>query len=78
MRDAPQLTGTWQSIRTKHYILAGAQPNPRFVTHHHAVSKQADWSTETIMGGHDLMITHSVELADSLGQIAQRVAANSS
>jgi pimeloyl-ACP methyl ester carboxylesterase len=72
MRDAPQLTGAWHSVPTKHYILAGAQPNPRFLAHYDSVSKQADWSTETIMGSHDLMVTHPFELAHSLDKIAQR------
>jgi pimeloyl-ACP methyl ester carboxylesterase len=71
MRDVPQIRGAWQSVRTKHYILAGAKPNPRFVAHHHAVSTQTDWSTETIMGSHDLMVTHPSELANSLEKIAQ-------
>ena len=54
MQDVPQLGQAWTRVRTKHYILAGMNNNPRFRAHYNTAQSQADWTTEVIAGGHDL------------------------
>jgi pimeloyl-ACP methyl ester carboxylesterase len=71
MHDAPELGQAWKSVPSKHYILAGGQPNPRFLAHYHAAESQSDWTTEVIDGGHDLMVTHPNELSTALDRIAR-------
>lgn len=73
MHDVPRFGQHWLSVPIKHYVLAGAQMNPRFVEHFDWAKQQADWSTEVIDGGHDLMVTHSKELSDALERI-ERIA----
>lgn len=70
MYDKPQLTQTWQAVGIKHYILAGAHANPRFLAHYHAVQNQIGWTTEVIAGGHDLMLTDPDALSAALQRIA--------
>jgi pimeloyl-ACP methyl ester carboxylesterase len=70
MLDAPQLTQAWQTVSTKHYILAGAHPNPRFKAHYSWVQDQAGWTSEVMDGGHDLMVTHPNELVVALQRVA--------
>jgi hypothetical protein len=71
MHDAPQLGQAWKSVPSKHYILAGAQMNPRFLAHYKSAKSQPDWTTEVIDGGHDLMVTHPNELGTALDRIAR-------
>jgi hypothetical protein len=71
MHDLPQLGQAWRTVPTKHYILAGAQMNPRFSAHYKAAQSQSDWTTEVIAGGHDLMVTHPIELSMALDRIAR-------
>lgn len=71
MHDLPQLGQAWRTVPTKHYILAGAQMNPRFCAHYKAAQSQSDWTTEVIDGGHDLMVTHPTELSMALERVAQ-------
>lgn len=71
MHDAPQLGQAWKSVPAKHYILAGAQMNPRFLAHYNSAQSQSDWTTEVIDGGHDLMVTHPAELSMALDRIAR-------
>ncbi|MBP9930461.1 MAG: alpha/beta hydrolase [Rhodoferax sp.] len=66
MFDAPVVTGRWQEVPRKHYVLAGAHQGPRFVAHHAAVSNQPGWTTAVIDGGHDLMVTHPEALTHEL------------
>jgi pimeloyl-ACP methyl ester carboxylesterase len=66
MLDVPAITGRWRQVPRKHYVLAGANPGLRFVDHHATVSRQADWTSAVIDGGHDLMITHADELTQEL------------
>jgi len=70
MLDAPRLTQAWTAISTKHYILAGSRPNPRFEAHYTWVRTQAGWTSEVIAGGHDLMVTQPNELSAALQRIA--------
>jgi pimeloyl-ACP methyl ester carboxylesterase len=70
MRDAPRLTQAWQAVPTKHYILAGAQPNPRFEAHYEWTQVQTGWTSEVIMGGHDLMVTRADELSAALHRVS--------
>jgi pimeloyl-ACP methyl ester carboxylesterase len=70
MRDLPRLGRAWLAVARKHYILAGAHANPRFVAHHAALKRQPEWTTQIIDGGHDLMITHPLELSDALQGVA--------
>ena len=70
MYDAPSLTQAWQAVGIKHYILAGAHMNPRFLAHYHAVQNQSGWTSEVIPGGHDLMITEPNVLSDALQRVA--------
>lgn len=74
MYDTPRLAQDWQAVRIKHYILAGAHANPRFLAHFNAVQTQSGWTSEVIAGGHDLMITEPNQLSEAL----QRVSTNSS
>jgi pimeloyl-ACP methyl ester carboxylesterase len=69
MHDLPRLARSWLSVARKHYILAGAYGNPRFVANHAAFTRQPGWTTEVIDGGHDLMITHPLELSDALRKL---------
>ena len=71
MQDVPQLGQAWTHVRTKHYILAGMNNNPRFRAHYNTAQSQADWTTEVIDGGHDLMVTHPYELSTALNRVAQ-------
>jgi pimeloyl-ACP methyl ester carboxylesterase len=70
MHDAPQLTHAWQTVPRKHYILAGAHPNPRFEAHYKWAQDQAGWTSEVMDGGHDLMVTHPNELSAALQRVA--------
>jgi hypothetical protein len=45
--------------------------NPRFSAHYKAAQSQSDWTTEVIAGGHDLMVTHPIELSMALDRIAR-------
>lgn len=71
MNDVPLLGQAWKSVPTKHYILANAQPNPRFSAHYKLAQNEDDWTTEVIAGGHDLMVTHPTELSMALDRIAE-------
>jgi pimeloyl-ACP methyl ester carboxylesterase len=70
MFDAPRLTQAWMAVPTKHYILAGAHPNPRFEAHYQWAQVQAGWTSEVIVGGHDLMVTQPDELSAALQRVA--------
>ena len=70
MYDAPRPTQAWQAVRIKHYILAGAHTNPRFLAHYTAVQNQSGWTSEVITGGHDLMVTEPKALSESLQRVA--------
>ena len=70
MFDAPRLTQAWKAVPTKHYILAGANPNPRFEAHYQWAQAQAGWTSEVIVGGHDLMVTQPGELSAALQRLA--------
>jgi pimeloyl-ACP methyl ester carboxylesterase len=70
MFDAPRLTQAWTVVPTKHYILAGAHPNPRFEAHYQWAQAQAGWTSEVIVGGHDLMVTQPDELSAALQRVA--------
>jgi pimeloyl-ACP methyl ester carboxylesterase len=70
MFDAPRLTQAWKAVPTKHYILAGAHPNPRFEAHYQWAQAQAGWTSEVIVGGHDLMVTQPDELSAALQRVA--------
>ena len=70
MYDLPRLGQSWQTVARKHYILAGAHGNPRFIAHHAAAIQQSDWTTQVIDGGHDLMVTEPALLSDALLQVA--------
>ena len=72
MLDAPRLTHAWQAVPTKHYILAGAQPNPRFEAHYSWVQSQAGWTSEVMLGGHDLMVTQPNDLSAALQRVATK------
>jgi pimeloyl-ACP methyl ester carboxylesterase len=72
MFDAPRLTQAWKAVPTKHYILAGAHPNPRFEAHYQWAQAQAGWTSEVIVGGHDLMVTQPGELSAALQRLATR------
>ena len=76
MHDVPQLGQAWQSVRTKHYILAGAQANPRFQAYYDSVQSQPNWTTEVIVGSHDLMVTHPHELSMALDRVASHSISN--
>ncbi len=76
MHDVPCLGQAWTSVRLKHYILAGANANPRFIEHYNWAQGQPDWSTEIIAGGHDLMVTHPKELSQALQRIADAAKGN--
>ncbi len=70
MYDKPQLKQAWQAVGIKHYIVAGAHPNPRFLAHYHAVQNQPGWTSEVIAGGHDLMVTEPNALTAALQRVA--------
>jgi hypothetical protein len=73
MHDRPRLGSAWQSVRVKHYVLAGGQANPRFQAYYDAVKCQPDWTTEVIAGGHDLMVTHPNEVRQALDRVAASI-----
>lgn len=73
MHDVPHLGQAWQSVRTKHYILAGAEANPRFLAYYHSAQSQPSWTTEVIVGSHDLMVTHPNELSTALDRVAAQI-----
>lgn len=66
MFDEPVVTGRWRDVPRKHYVLAGAHRNPRFVAHHAAAAGDSAWTTAVIDGPHDLMVTHPDALAREL------------
>jgi pimeloyl-ACP methyl ester carboxylesterase len=70
MYDKPRLNQNWQAVAIKHYIVAGASANPRFLAHYYAVQNQIGWTSEVIDGGHDLMITEPLALSAALQRIA--------
>lgn len=69
MMDAPRLSGRWQSVPRKHYLLAAGPPRSRFSDVHAALSRQPGWKTALVPGGHETMWTHPHELAASLRPI---------
>ncbi len=73
MHDVPRLQQVWKSVRSKHYILAGAQINPRFLAYYNSAQSQPDWTTEVINGSHDLMVTHPIELSLALDRVASKI-----
>jgi pimeloyl-ACP methyl ester carboxylesterase len=66
MMDAPRLSGRWQTVQRKHYLLAAGPPRSRFSDVHSALTKQPGWTTALVAGGHEMMWTHAHELAGSL------------
>jgi pimeloyl-ACP methyl ester carboxylesterase len=66
MMDVPRLSGRWQSVRCKHYLLAAGPPKSRFSDVHAALTQQPGWKTALVTGGHEAMWTHPDELAASL------------
>lgn len=66
MMDTPRLSGRWQSVPRKHYLLAGGPPPSRFADLHTAMAREPGWTTARVAGGHEMMWTHPHELAASL------------
>ena len=68
MMDVPRLSGRWQSVPRKHYLLAAGPPVSRFSNVHAALTKEPGWTTAVVTGGHEMMWTHPRELAATLIQ----------
>jgi pimeloyl-ACP methyl ester carboxylesterase len=66
MMDMPRLSGRWRSVPRKHYLLAAGPPASRFSGVHAALTKDPAWTTAVVAGGHEMMWTHSRELAAAL------------
>jgi len=71
MFDPAVITGRWNEVPRKHYVLAGAYRGPRFVEHHAAACRHPGWTTAVVEGGHDLMVTHPDALTQELLTVAQ-------
>jgi pimeloyl-ACP methyl ester carboxylesterase len=66
MMDAPRISGRWQSVPRKHYLLAAGPPASRFSHVHAALVHEPAWATALVAGGHEMMWTHPHELAEAL------------
>jgi pimeloyl-ACP methyl ester carboxylesterase len=66
MMDAPRLSGRWQAVKRKCYLLAAGPPASRFASVHAALAREPGWTTGLVMGGHEMMWTHPQELAGAL------------
>ena len=65
-----QLTGTWQSLPRKFYILAELHPNSNFKRFSAPLSQKPDWDVRSIPSGHDIMVDKPDILAKMLLEIA--------
>ena len=66
MMDVPRLSGRWQRVRRKHYLLAAGPPASRFADVHAGLAGDPGWTTAVVTGGHEMMWTHPRELAADL------------
>jgi pimeloyl-ACP methyl ester carboxylesterase len=66
MMDAPRISGRWQSVPRKNYLLAAGPPPSRFSDLHAALAHEPGWTTALVTGGHEMMWTHPHELAAAL------------
>lgn len=66
MMDVPRLSGRWQAVPHKHYLLAAGPPASRFTEVHAALTRANGWTTALVAGGHDMMWTHPHALAGAL------------
>jgi pimeloyl-ACP methyl ester carboxylesterase len=66
MMDVPRLSGRWQSVLRKHYLLAAGPPASRFSAVHATLAHEPGWTTALVAGGHEMMWTHPHELAAAL------------
>ena len=64
------LTGAWQSVPKKMYLLAEHHPNSSFDRFATPLSQEADWDIRTVASGHDVMIDTPELLAEILLEFA--------
>ena len=72
MMDRPRITGRWQQVATKCYLLAAGPPPSRFAHHHAALAAAPGWTTAVVPGGHEMMWTHPDDLLHALSTCIAR------
>ena len=68
--QAVHLTGTWESVPTKIYLLAEHHPNSSFDRFSVPLSEKPDWDVRTVSAGHDVMIDTPELLAEIFQELA--------
>ena len=64
------LTGAWETVAKKMYLLAELHPNSSFERFSVPLSKKPDWDVRSVKSGHDVMIDTPELLADILLELA--------
>jgi pimeloyl-ACP methyl ester carboxylesterase len=68
--QAAHLTGAWETVATKMYLLAELHPNSNFDRFASPLSLREDWDVRTIASGHDVMIDTPTLLAEIFLELA--------
>ena len=64
------LTGAWETVPKKMYLLAELHPNSSFERFSVPLSKKPDWDVRNVKSGHDVMIDTPELLAEILLELA--------
>ena len=64
------LTGAWEKVPKKMYLLAELHPNSSFERFSVPLSKKPDWDVRSVKSGHDVMIDTPELLAEILLELA--------
>lgn len=64
------LTGAWETVPKKMYLLAELHPNSSFDRFSVPLSEKPDWDVRSVASGHDVMIDTPELLADILIELA--------
>tara|TARA_R110000868_G_scaffold1253_5_gene9696 strand:- start:525 stop:1235 length:711 start_codon:yes stop_codon:yes gene_type:complete len=64
------LTGAWESVPKKMYVLAELHPNSSFDRFSVPLSEKPDWDVRSVASGHDVMVDKPELLAELLLELA--------
>ena len=68
--QAPHLSGAWNKVPKKLYLLAGNHPNSTFDRFATPLSQDPEWDVRTVDAGHDVMVDAPEVLAGILEELA--------
>lgn len=66
MTDPIHLTGEWNRVRTKVYVLAAANKGSAYHAIHARLREDRNWLTHEVASGHEMMVTHPHQLTEIL------------